>query len=501
MATTVRISIDADHLEATPDNPVSLQVRIYNAARIVDEFVVSVVGLDASWVATDPPSLSLLPDSEGTVRVTMTIPRDAPLPAGERVIGIKVTSIGSSGSSRVEELRLDVAAVSESGLVAEPQLVRGGRSSHFRLEVDNRGNHPLSLELEGQDPESVVRFRFAPPQLEIPPHELGFAQMKASAPRALTGSDVQRALTVHARGGETALSAQVTFAQKPWLSRGLLMALPVLLLLAGLAVGVACGTGNCPGGGAAEPAAAEGAAEEAAAEEAAGEASGAAEASEPGEGGGASETDEPEPPGPEPQFWTHEFELSPGTNSYYLRLGEAGTVEGDADWEPLGRVLVMRIGVPVGPVSSNGAAGSVDHQQDVPGVAELAVVSLVDTAAHIENGPGLEADGGISIGYPSIFGDSQFEHDFELDAGTGSVISVIPLQGPGKITVTATGDEDIILRLYGPAKQNAYAVTVPGVPLQYTVDADEWDEGDIWWVEMISSAPGGTEGSIEVSYP
>ena len=469
MADTVRVIIDTGRLPVTPGKSASLEVRIYNAARIVDELVVVPVGLDESWVQTEPTSVSLLPDTEGRVRVTVALPRDAPLPAGEHLVGIKVSSIGSSGASRVEELVLDVAPIHQSTISIEPQLVRGGRSADFRVRVENQGNQPLILELAGQDPEGVVRFGFAPPRLEVQPRADAVSRLSAAAPRALTGNEVQRALTVAARGGGTELMTRATFAQRPWLSRGLLKLIPLLVALAVGGVALAVTSGGDDSG----------------------------EAAETTSSTGSSTTTTLGI-----KQWDHEIDLKRGQVSFYIRP-RAGEIKTKTSWKSPPTNLRAEVTGPSSPAASKAGKSELTTPAMKVTQAALATGDTWRVRVADESNPPpamgvlpVPTKGETEITYAGGSGKGPFP--FELSFARGRAMSVVVLSSPGTVSATTDVTGQVTMRLYRVGESDPVK-EVSGTSLSHNVTKSQYDDGRTWWVEVISATVG--TASMEIEHP
>lgn len=512
---TVRVTIDSQHLQATPGQPATIDVGIYNAGQIVDEITVTVLGLEQSWVSYEPPRLSLLPDSTGRVRITVAIPAEAPVAEGRRVIGIKVTSVGASGSSWVEEMTVDIGRVSGATLRADPQLVRGGRTAKFHVDVDNRGNHPLDLVLDGSDPERVVDFRFTPGRLRVPPHGTGFARAVASAPRAFTGHETQRPLTVRGTGDGTELTAQLTFSQRPWISRGVLMAVPLVLVLGALGLVAACAMGYCSSDDeqpvAAEDTVTEESAEDADDEEVVDEGGGSDEADDTGdEDDGGGEDDEP---APEPQEWTRDLDIRPGSATYAFRTTEPGRIFSIAEWGANSRVLELSLtGPPHAPaLAATADNGIVDLEYEVPvgdhDSEDVWLLALTDRGPVGGGGVGLAPApapflGELDLSFPGPTIDGFFEHPFVVTTSSGSDTTVLLVTEPGELTATVDWPGQVTLTLLGPDRDHVYEiVTGSGEPvtLTYQIRPEDVADGDVWFV--VAESEDADVGTLELRYP
>jgi hypothetical protein len=240
MAEALRVHVEPARVELTPGgDPAAISVHVYNATRIVDEFVVSVIGT-GQWMEAEGGRIRLFPDTDGSVDVRVSIPKGRVVAAGQRVIGIQATSVGNPTVSGVERVQVDVAqVVAGEGLSIEPKVVRGGSSGELIATVRNGGNVPLVLTFVGEDPEREVAFAFEPAAVTVPPGGQAWSRVQVSANPPMTGEDRNRQIVVRAEGGHTPLVQSGTFVQHPSLSRFRLYLLRVVLTLTGAALMVA----------------------------------------------------------------------------------------------------------------------------------------------------------------------------------------------------------------------------------------------------------------------
>ena len=76
------MTIDPEVLAVQPGGQAECQIRVRNTSTIVDQFSLEALGPAASWVAFEPPSLSLFPDAEGLARLIVRPPKAADTPTG-----------------------------------------------------------------------------------------------------------------------------------------------------------------------------------------------------------------------------------------------------------------------------------------------------------------------------------------------------------------------------------------------------------------------------------
>ena len=182
MAAPLRVRIEPRSISVTPGEPFSLTVAIFNASQVIEEYSVTLLGLDASWVVSDPASVSLFPETEEAATLTVTLP-DGFL-AGRHQIGVKVERTTTPGEPWVGDLELIVGPVSDVALVVEPASVTAGRQAKFTVRVANRGNNPLPVELSAVDAEQVVEITFSENPVEVAPGRETLVIMTASPSRS-----------------------------------------------------------------------------------------------------------------------------------------------------------------------------------------------------------------------------------------------------------------------------------------------------------------------------
>src|SRR5436190_12223751 len=237
MADVLRLQVDPTQVRVTPGgDPVSVKVRLYNGTRIVDEFHVAAVGI-GQWLDAPPARVRLFPDAEGSVKLELSIPPGRFVPAGERMVGVQITSVSNPKVTALERVQVSVAEVVQGeSLTLQPQVVRGVDSGQLVAVVRNGANTGMRLTLRGEDPEGAVAFRFEPATLEVPPGGQAWARVVIGARPPRAGVEVTRPLTVVAEGGHSPLSAAATFVQEPKLSSAGLFLLRMLLTLVGAAL-------------------------------------------------------------------------------------------------------------------------------------------------------------------------------------------------------------------------------------------------------------------------
>lgn len=218
----MRMSVEPEGVTLTPGGePAVVEVRVYNLSDVVEEFAVSLVGRDVALDAA-PQTLRLLPNSNDTVTLQLRLAEGPVVTAGTYRPMVEVHARG------VHDHRLtgpvEVVVPPSDARVAmdlEPTSVRAGRSARVRLAVTNPGNAPLQVMPRGSDPEAVLRFRFQPEVVDLPPGGSSTVHVQLDAPSPpWTGGERACPFTVELvdGAGSGLASATGTLVQKPWLT-------------------------------------------------------------------------------------------------------------------------------------------------------------------------------------------------------------------------------------------------------------------------------------------
>lgn len=241
MATEFRIELSEQRLELLIGRPASFTVAVFNASQVVAEYQVSVPELDPDWVTVNPPRVSLLPEQEGSVQVTILLPAQARAEAGERLVGVHVATTNGPEARRVEELDLHIppTRAAAATLTVDPSYLTAGRSAHLTAHLDNRGaNTPITVRLSGGDPEQKATVDVEPSTLVAPAFGSAAAKVTVHASPPWRGQRVQRTVALRAETPDDVLRASATLVQEPRFRPGRWVAALVLLVPAAIAAAV-----------------------------------------------------------------------------------------------------------------------------------------------------------------------------------------------------------------------------------------------------------------------
>lgn len=227
--------ITPSRLAIRPGSEASAQLTVTNTGRVVDSFLLEVLGPAGAWSACEPATVSLLPGQSAVAQVLFRPPVAADVPAGPLSFGVHARSSEDPMGSVVAEGVLDVEAVPLVSAELSPRTgrARGHRRSKHQVAVDNRGNAPVLVGLVGYDDQDAVDVTVDPPQVEVGAGSAAFVTVRArGVHRFWRGPAQTRPFTVEAQPqGSEPIRMQAGLLHEAavpgWLGKALMVATAV----------------------------------------------------------------------------------------------------------------------------------------------------------------------------------------------------------------------------------------------------------------------------------
>ncbi|MDQ1700164.1 MAG: hypothetical protein QOG34_2027 [Frankiaceae bacterium] len=240
MSGQLRVALDRRRLSADPGSIVTFTLDITNTSEVIDGISARVLGVDAERVTSRPQVLSLFPDSNGELTLSIELPDS--YPAGTHPLTVALDS-HTSGTTELVDLELTVAPVPRVQVQPRPAVVRTGRRAHFVVDVGNRGNVPLDVALTAADSDRSLKLRFSRTSVTVPAGSTKPVNLDSRSPRHLFGNDIDRPFTVHAEAtapvtmpGAVPLAvlenAGLIHRQRPVIARGVLTTIVLVTIVA-----------------------------------------------------------------------------------------------------------------------------------------------------------------------------------------------------------------------------------------------------------------------------
>jgi hypothetical protein len=199
MAGEIELELGSNALRAALEAPPTTATFVVrNRASVVDQYTLTVEGLEPTWWEITPPAVSLFPGEQASATLSLHLPPGAV--AGDYSATLRAVSADDRGRFATAPFSLEVVAAGVIGLVLEPK-VSSGRLGKHAVRISNRSNAERQLVLAGADADEALQYSFVPPNLTLPPNGEATADLEVrprSAP--LWGNSRAHSFSVRALG-------------------------------------------------------------------------------------------------------------------------------------------------------------------------------------------------------------------------------------------------------------------------------------------------------------
>ena len=161
MALSIRLEGLPATEETGPGGSRRILLTVTNSSEIVDQYKLSLSGLDEDWYTLVPPSVSLFPGASGRVELTLSPPVGRAGRAGNYPFSVQATSSSDPHLSTSGDSVLRITALGKAGMEVRPLRATGHRAS-FRVIWKNPSNGPVNIELATRDAEDGLRMFINP---------------------------------------------------------------------------------------------------------------------------------------------------------------------------------------------------------------------------------------------------------------------------------------------------------------------------------------------------
>ncbi|MGH2533454.1 MAG: hypothetical protein ACRDJW_14240 [Thermomicrobiales bacterium] len=172
MADGLRVELSEEALMSSPGGAVTTRCTVYNASLIVDEYRLSVTGVDPSWIEAPPATARIFPESFETLTIQFRPPRSASVAAGDYPFTVSAASADNPALTASVSGVLTVGPFVDFGMdLDSPRQLSGEVEGVYAVRVSNLGNARLTIGLEAGEETGEIEFAFPNSPLELGPGE------------------------------------------------------------------------------------------------------------------------------------------------------------------------------------------------------------------------------------------------------------------------------------------------------------------------------------------
>ncbi|MBN1174810.1 MAG: hypothetical protein JXA67_21800 [Micromonosporaceae bacterium] len=164
-------------LEVTPGDELTCRLTVRNTGRIVEEYAFEVHGEASFWTEVQPPTANLYPGDQTSVTLCFRPPRSPVLAAGEVPFSVSVVPSARIQDTVAPEGIVHILPFTDLTTEISPHTSQTRRRARHEVAVDNRGNVPIAVAVQGEEPDGHLLLRSHPATLTVPPGQTKFAAL------------------------------------------------------------------------------------------------------------------------------------------------------------------------------------------------------------------------------------------------------------------------------------------------------------------------------------
>jgi hypothetical protein len=236
-----RLILDTPQQSVAPGARLQLVLLVENVLTSEQTLTVEIGGLDEDWVTLNRREMLLAGFERTEATISVRPPRSSQTRPGRYALTVRVASAADPALALSGVREIDVVGYAGLGMDVRP----GRQDGAYRIAVQNQGNMPAEVRLEGFDREHALAFQFSPARLALDPGETAQVSLQVRPRRrGRAGRPVRFAVLARSLDAASYLApVEADYVQPtswlPWLAGAAIpIAFGSLLLIAALLIGL-----------------------------------------------------------------------------------------------------------------------------------------------------------------------------------------------------------------------------------------------------------------------
>ncbi|MBN1190793.1 MAG: hypothetical protein JXA46_13645 [Dehalococcoidales bacterium] len=178
MSQRIDLEVTPARLKAFRGENVESTISLSNRGQSVDQFTISVEGIDSEWYTLPVSSVALFPNDQDKVKILIHLPEDSEIREKSYLLKIKVTSQENPDEISTADVALEIGSVPSLLLDLSP-LHLEGRGGRYQLSLTNPGDRDVKVNLKAFSPQRRLRLETSPDSLTLSAGKNAYADIDA----------------------------------------------------------------------------------------------------------------------------------------------------------------------------------------------------------------------------------------------------------------------------------------------------------------------------------
>jgi uncharacterized membrane protein len=167
MPDRIEVTVTPTTFTVTAGHTVEATATLRNLGQTVDQFTLSIDGLDSGWFTLPVSSVALFPNDQDNLRIILHPPEMAESGADSYPFQVKVSSQEDPEEIATVDLSIETQVLPGLGLDISPQRITG-RKGTYQITINNPGDSEATLHLRASDSQGILRYSLEPESLTVP---------------------------------------------------------------------------------------------------------------------------------------------------------------------------------------------------------------------------------------------------------------------------------------------------------------------------------------------
>ncbi len=177
MADTIKVTLTPATIDAQPSVPVDIVVAIHNTGPTVEQYDLEIEGLPREWYTLPDTGIGLFPNDREVARVAIRPAQETGMGAGTHPFTVTVVARANPAERTDVSGALRVAAAAALDAQLRPSRATG-RRARYTVQLRNRGNAAIDVDVDAYDSEEGCDFAFKPPLAQLKPGQRATVEMR-----------------------------------------------------------------------------------------------------------------------------------------------------------------------------------------------------------------------------------------------------------------------------------------------------------------------------------
>jgi hypothetical protein len=204
MSALIRVLFSVETAQLKPGERAETTLTVQNLSETVGRYRIAVEGVSPDWVRLSRRELSLFPNDQDQIIMTVHPPNVPETQAGRYTLQVHVVSEEDPTERTAVPFFLQVGTQAVLEVDLQPAQLAAAEQGTFTVQASNAGNADLTVLFEAADPAGGCFFSFEPSQVVVPAGQSAAAQLTVRPRQALSGkTPLQHTFTIEARPAES----------------------------------------------------------------------------------------------------------------------------------------------------------------------------------------------------------------------------------------------------------------------------------------------------------